>query len=171
MRDIEAGGLQDEQTERLNEARGLRHRDKVGRFPHRTIGPPPADQRLEAAQLAGFRAQNRLIEQHEFLVRQAGHESRSARDGNEALAAIEAFRPHLVLLDLMLPQKSGLEVCFAIRANPELQNMKVLMLTAKGGANEVARGIAAGADDYVIKPFSTRELAERLRLLLAGMAT
>ncbi len=106
----------------------------------------------------------------EFLVRQAGHESRSARDGNEALGAIEAFRPHLVLLDLMLPQKSGLEVCFAIRANPRLQDTKVLMLTAKGGANEVARGIAAGADDYVIKPFSTRELAERLRLLLDGMA-
>jgi DNA-binding response OmpR family regulator len=106
----------------------------------------------------------------EFLVRQGGHESRSARDGNQALSAIEEFRPHLVLLDLMLPQRSGLEVCFAIRANPELQDTKVLMLTAKGGANEVARGIAAGADDYVVKPFSTRELADRLRALLEAGA-
>jgi DNA-binding response OmpR family regulator len=104
----------------------------------------------------------------EFLVRRAGHESRSARDGNQALAAIEEFRPHLVLLDLMLPQKSGLEVCFAIRAHPQLQHTKVMMLTAKGGSNEVARGIAAGADDYVVKPFSTRELAERLKAMLEG---
>jgi DNA-binding response OmpR family regulator len=106
----------------------------------------------------------------QFLASSAGLEARCARDGNEAMRAVEEFRPHLVLLDLMLPFRSGLEVCNAIRANPALRATKVLILTAKGGTHEIARGISAGADGYVVKPFSTRDLREKLRALLAEAA-
>jgi len=104
----------------------------------------------------------------EFVVRDAGHEARLARDGEQALRALGEFRPDLVLLDLMLPRASGLEVCGAVRANPALAATKVLMITARGASNDVSRGLGAGADAYMIKPFSTRELAQRLRELLGA---
>jgi DNA-binding response OmpR family regulator len=106
----------------------------------------------------------------EFLANQAGLETRCARDGNEAMRAVQEFRPHLVLLDLMLPFRSGLEICHAIRADPLLRDTKVLILTAKGGPAEAARGIGAGADAYVVKPFSTRELTHKLRAMLGEAA-
>jgi DNA-binding response OmpR family regulator len=109
-----------------------------------------------------------ILESLEFLMRRCGYELRSARDGDEALRAVGQFRPQLVLLDLMLPQRSGLEVCRAIRAHPASRDTKVLMLTAKGGTNDVALGLAAGADDFLVKPFSTRELTERVRAMLAA---
>jgi DNA-binding response OmpR family regulator len=101
----------------------------------------------------------------EFVVRGAGHEVRSARDGEEAMRALE-WRPHLVLLDVMLPRRSGLEICAAIRADASLAATRVLMLSARSASSDVARGLAAGADGYLVKPFSTRELAERVRSLL-----
>ncbi|HSN19441.1 MAG TPA: response regulator [Usitatibacter sp.] len=104
----------------------------------------------------------------EFVVRAAGHEVRLARDGEQALAALREFRPDLVLLDLMLPRRSGLEVCAAVRADPALVATKVLMLTARGGSNDITRGLAAGADAYMVKPFSTRELGERVRAMLGS---
>jgi DNA-binding response OmpR family regulator len=102
----------------------------------------------------------------EFVVRGAGHDVRLARDGEQAIAALAAYRPDLVLLDLMLPKASGLEVCRAVRADPALAATKVLMLTARGGPNDVSRGLSAGADAYMVKPFSTRELGERVREML-----
>jgi DNA-binding response OmpR family regulator len=102
----------------------------------------------------------------EYLMRQCGYETRIARDGDLALASAAEFRPHLMLLDIMLPGRSGLEVCAAIRADARLRSMRVVMLTAKGGANEIAKGMAAGADHYITKPFATRELVERVRALL-----
>lgn len=104
----------------------------------------------------------------EFLVKNAGHEPRLARDGEQALALLAEEVPDLVLLDIMLPRRSGLEVCAAIRADPRLAATKVLMLTARGSATDSARGLAAGADEYMVKPFSTRELGERLRTLLGS---
>lgn len=104
----------------------------------------------------------------EFVVRDAGHETRLARDGEQALRALGEFRPDLVLLDLMLPRASGLEVCGAVRADPALAATKVLMITARGGSNDLARGLGAGADAYMVKPFSTRELAQRVRELLGA---
>jgi two-component system, OmpR family, alkaline phosphatase synthesis response regulator PhoP len=101
-----------------------------------------------------------------FLMRKLGHETRIVRSGAEAMEAIEAFKPDLALLDLMLPARSGLEICHAIRAHPALRETRVLMLTAKGSVNDVARALAAGADEYVVKPFSTQELAERVQALL-----
>jgi two-component system, OmpR family, alkaline phosphatase synthesis response regulator PhoP len=108
-----------------------------------------------------------ILESLEFLMKRCGYELRSARDGDDALRAVAEFRPQLVLLDLMLPLRSGLEVCRAIRANPAWRATKVLMITAKGGTHDMALGMQSGADGFVMKPFSTRELAERVGALLA----
>ena len=104
----------------------------------------------------------------EFLMKREGHRVLLARDGDEALALIRAERPALVLLDVMMPGKSGFEVCAAVRADEQLAGVKIVMLTAKGRDTDVAQGLGLGADAYVTKPFGTRELAARVRDLLAG---
>jgi DNA-binding response OmpR family regulator len=103
----------------------------------------------------------------EFLMKREGYEVSVARDGNEALEAIRRDRPDLVLLDVMMPGRSGFEVCQAVRADERLAGVKILMLTAKGRDTDVAQGHGVGADAYVTKPFSTRELAARVREMLA----
>ncbi|NMQ18762.1 response regulator [Candidatus Competibacter phosphatis] len=103
----------------------------------------------------------------EFLMKQAGFQVRTAADGEAALAAIAAEQPDLVLLDVMMPRKNGYEVCQAIRANPDWQSVRIIMLTAKGREVEREKGLALGADDYITKPFSTQEVVERVRELLA----
>ena len=102
----------------------------------------------------------------EFLVRRSGYEVEIARDGDEALRLAEAMRPDLVLLDVMMPVKSGYEVCWRLRERPESRAVKIVMLSAKGRDAEVAKGLAVGADVYVTKPFSTRDLMSRIRALL-----
>ncbi len=102
----------------------------------------------------------------EFLMKQMGHEVRVADDGETALAEIQRKVPDLVLLDVMLPKCDGYEVCRKIRENPGLNNVKVVMLTAKGRDAEREKGLEAGADDYITKPFSTREVNERVKLYL-----
>lgn len=104
----------------------------------------------------------------DFLMKREGHRVVLARDGNEALEAIRRERPALVLLDVMMPGRSGLEVCQAVRADDSLAAVKILMLTAKGRDTDVAQGLGVGADGYMTKPFSTRELAARVRAMLAG---
>lgn len=103
----------------------------------------------------------------EFLMRRQGYDVRVAGDGEEALEAVAAFGPDLVLLDVMLPRRSGYEVCQLLRQRPEWQHIKVVMLTAKGRDVEVAKGRAMGADAYVTKPFSSRELVDQVERLLA----
>jgi DNA-binding response OmpR family regulator len=103
----------------------------------------------------------------EFLMKREGHRVTVARDGDAALAAIRAERPDLVLLDVMMPGKSGFEVCQAVRADEALAGVKIVLLTAKGRDTDIAKGTALGADAYVTKPFSTKELAARVRELLA----
>jgi len=103
----------------------------------------------------------------EFLMKREGHQVVVARDGDEALAAIRRERPDLVLLDVMMPGKTGFEVCAAVRADESLAATKIVLLTAKGRDTDVAKGSALGADAYVTKPFSTRDLAARVRELLA----
>lgn len=101
----------------------------------------------------------------EFILQQSGFETAVARDGDEALKEVERFRPHLVLLDVMMPRRDGYEVCQTLRA-AGWDEVKIVMLTAKGRDTEVAKGLALGADAYVTKPFSTRELVARVRTLL-----
>lgn len=103
----------------------------------------------------------------EFLLQGGDHEVRIARDGAEALRLAESFLPNVVLLDVMMPLRNGYEVCRTIRENPALQRVKILMLTAKGREEERDRGLALGADAYVTKPFSTKELLAKLGELLA----
>ena len=102
----------------------------------------------------------------EFLLKQRGHDVYTATDGAEALSIVERIVPDLVLLDVMMPQASGYEVCQNIRRRPEWRHIKVIMLSAKGRDSEVVRGLTLGADFYVTKPFSTRDLMSRIEGLL-----
>jgi len=104
----------------------------------------------------------------EYLMAREGYTVLVARDGQEALDMIARDRPDLVLLDVMMPKKSGFEVCQAVRASEELQATKILMLTAKGRDTDLAKGMALGADAYMTKPFSTRELVQKVADMLAA---
>jgi DNA-binding response OmpR family regulator len=101
----------------------------------------------------------------EFLMRRNGFETSVARDGEETLAEVARFRPDLLLLDVMLPRRDGFEVCQKLRADG-WTDLKIVMLTAKGRDIEVEKGMALGADAYVTKPFSTRELVARVQDML-----
>ena len=102
----------------------------------------------------------------EFLMQREGYRVTIARDGDAALEAIRRERPDLVLLDVMMPGRSGFEVCQAVRADEALAAVKILMLSAKGRDTDLAKGSALGADAYMTKPFSTRELADKVREML-----
>ena len=102
----------------------------------------------------------------EFLLKQAGFRVRTVSDGEAALAAIAQEPPDLVLLDVMIPGRDGYAVCQEIRSNPTWRGMRIIMLTAKGGDIQREKGLSLGADEYVTKPFSTRELVERVRRML-----
>ena len=103
----------------------------------------------------------------EFLLQRNGYEVRAARNGDEALKLIEADPPDLVLLDVMMPIRSGYEVCQRIRESAQWRHIKVIMLSAKGRDTEVNKGLETGADLYVTKPFSTRDLIAKIAGLLA----
>ena len=102
----------------------------------------------------------------EYLLKREGYEVSLARDGDEALTAILAQRPALVLLDVMMPKRSGFEVCQELRANEAVKDTLVLMLSAKGRETDVAKGLGSGADAYMTKPFSTKELVAKVREML-----
>ena len=102
----------------------------------------------------------------EYLLRRSGYDVDVAATGDEALRQIEAIAPDLVLLDVMMPQKSGYEVCRRIRERAEWRGVKIVMLSAKGREAEVSKGLSLGADLYVTKPFSNAELVARIRELL-----
>ena len=102
----------------------------------------------------------------EFLIKQAGYDLDIAKDGEEALEKVASFEPDLILLDVMMPKINGFEVCRRIRHNPDWQDIKIIMLTAKGREVEVTKGMALGADSYIIKPFSTKELMAEVKHIL-----
>jgi DNA-binding response OmpR family regulator len=102
----------------------------------------------------------------EFLMKRAGFEVQVARNGREALAALEGTPPDLLLLDVMMPELDGYEVCARVRQRTDWSATKIIMLTARGRDAERQRGLSLGADRYVTKPFSTRELVEQAKELL-----
>ena len=108
-----------------------------------------------------------IVASLEFLLGRGGYDVRVARNGEEALTEAERFDPALVLLDVMMPNLSGYEVCQRIRQGPKGRNVKIVMLTARGRDVDVEKGMALGADLYVTKPFSTKDLVARVKELLA----
>lgn len=104
----------------------------------------------------------------EFLLTQAGYGVITARDGAAAVRLIQSETPDLVLLDVMLPLIDGFEVCRLVRSNPALRQPRIMMVTARGRETEISRGLALGANAYLTKPFSTRDLMEKVRDLLQG---
>jgi two-component system alkaline phosphatase synthesis response regulator PhoP len=102
----------------------------------------------------------------EFLMKREGYEVVLARDGQEAIDAIARERPDLVLLDVMMPVKTGFDVCHEVRNSETLRDTLIVMLTAKGRDTDVAKGLALGANAYMTKPFSTRELVQKVKEML-----
>ena len=98
----------------------------------------------------------------DFNLRQAGWRTAHAATGAEALARARALKPSVIILDLNLPDVSGMEVCRHIRADPEMQELPILMLTARSAEEDRVQGLELGADDYLPKPFSLRELVLRV---------
>ncbi|MCK7576389.1 MAG: response regulator [Chromatiales bacterium] len=105
----------------------------------------------------------------EFLMMREGHTVHVARDGEAGLTAVREHRPDLVVLDVMMPKLDGFSVLASIRADPDLAHTRVLMLTAKGREAEREKGLTLGADVYMPKPFSTRELVDKVKELLAAL--
>lgn len=102
----------------------------------------------------------------EYLMKREGHVVHLAADGMQALQLVQSLRPQLLLLEVQLPGKNGFEVCQALRAQPEWAGLRILFLSARAEAAEVAKGLALGADGYLTKPFSTRSLAHTVAQLL-----
>ena len=103
----------------------------------------------------------------EFLMTQAGHDVRVARNGEQALKAVAEAKPDLILLDIMMPDPDGYSVCKSIREEPSLADIPIIMLTAKGRDSERERGLAVGATDFITKPFSNQDVVERVGALLS----
>lgn len=103
----------------------------------------------------------------EHLMRREGYRLARVASGADALPAIRRDRPDLVLLDVMLPEVSGYEICQAVRLDPELKAVKVLMMTARGNQMERRKGLALGADGFISKPFDVADLKSEVRRLLA----
>ena len=102
----------------------------------------------------------------EFLLQRNGYEVHVARNGEEALKLVEDCNPDLVLLDVMMPVRSGYEVCARMRERADWRHIKIIMLSAKGRDAEVNKGLSIGADHYITKPFSTQELVAKINGLL-----
>lgn len=107
----------------------------------------------------------------QVLLQKAGYDVRIARNGEEALQSVREFVPDLILLDAMMPKRDGFDVCQSLRANPELTQIPIIMLTAKSRDVERQKGLAMGATDYITKPFSTRDLIAAVRQYLSPGGT
>jgi DNA-binding response OmpR family regulator len=104
-----------------------------------------------------------IVTSLEFLMRACDYEVRVARDGEEALRMAHDWHPDLLLLDVMMPLRSGFEVCRRLREDPATCAVKIVMLTAHGRDVQIERGLALGADAYVTKPFSNKDLVARVK--------
>jgi two-component system, OmpR family, response regulator MtrA len=101
-----------------------------------------------------------------FKLQQSGHEVVPVSDGEAAVDACRAELPDLAVLDVMMPCMSGLDACRELRGDPSLAGIPVILLTARAQESDIAQGFNVGADDYVVKPFSPRELASRVAAVL-----
>jgi CheY-like chemotaxis protein len=110
-----------------------------------------------------------IVESLTFLMEGAGLEVAVAKDGAEALQAVKSLRPAVVILDLMLPEENGMEVLRVVKGDPDLRGIPILVLTARGQENDRQTALALGADAFVTKPFSNREVVKQT-LALAGVA-
>jgi len=106
----------------------------------------------------------------ELLMKREGYEILTVDDGQKVFEVVKEFSPDLILLDIMMPKMDGYEVCQRIRADASLKDISIIMLTAKGREVEKEKGLALGADYYITKPFSTREVIMKVKEILAGRA-
>jgi two-component system phosphate regulon response regulator PhoB len=104
-----------------------------------------------------------------FKLRQQGYEVRAFEDGLSALASARDEMPDLALLDITMPGMSGLDVCRELRADPATADVPIILLTARAQESDIETGFSVGADDYVVKPFSPRELVSRVQAVLARL--
>ncbi|NCO17399.1 MAG: two-component system response regulator [Rhodobacteraceae bacterium CG2_30_10_405] len=104
----------------------------------------------------------------DYLLSREGYAHDRIATGRGAVERIRATRPDLVLLDVMLPEVSGYEICQAVRLDADLSAVKILMMTARGSAIERRKGLALGADGFITKPFELKELRDEVRRLLTG---
>ena len=105
-----------------------------------------------------------------YLLTREGYTVETASNGEEGLARVRTLRPPLVFLDIMMPNMNGYEVCEQVKQDPSLAGTYVIMLSAKGQQIDRERGLLGGADEYMTKPFSPREVAQRVRAILADQA-
>ncbi len=104
-----------------------------------------------------------IVESLSYLARREGYEAITAQDGDEALATAQRTMPDLIFLDVMMPGKSGFEVCRELRRDARTKEIYIAILTARGEGSDEIRGRVVGADDYITKPFSPRQLSARIR--------
>jgi two-component system alkaline phosphatase synthesis response regulator PhoP len=107
-----------------------------------------------------------IVTSLEYVVKSAGYEVAVAYDGEQALQKVKEIVPDLLILDVMMPKLDGFEVCGKIRANPLWKSIQIIMLTAKGRDSERDKGMSLGANAYMTKPFSTRDIVKRVTELL-----
>ena len=112
-----------------------------------------------------------IVTSLEYVVKNAGYEVAVAYDGEQAMKKVTEIVPDLLILDVMMPKLDGFEVCEKIRANPLWKSIRIMMLTAKGRDSERAKGMSLGADAYMTKPFSTRDILKRVVELLGDCDT
>lgn len=103
-----------------------------------------------------------------FTLQFAGHEVITTSNGEEALQAVRSQKPQLVLLDVRMPRLTGYEVCKEIKSDPQTQTIPVIFLSAKGQESEIRSGLEAGAEQYLLKPFSPDQLIEQVNKILAN---
>ena len=112
-----------------------------------------------------------IVTSLEYVMKSAGYDVVVAYDGEQAIEKVKEAAPDLLILDVMMPKLDGFEVCEKIRANPLWESIRIIMLTAKGRDSERDKGISMGADAYMTKPFSTRDILKRVTELLGDTDT
>jgi len=122
---------------------------------------------MEAKKILVADDEPHLVRSLVFVLEKAGFTVTTAANGEEALQKTRDFLPRLIFLDVMMPKKNGYEVCAEIKADPALNNIYIIILTAKGQEADRDEGVKAGADEFITKPFSPLQLVERVKTLLA----